>query len=135
MVLRLCPWRSHNLLPTFGTFHELENSLRMPINGLGNLMGSPGGPRKPTWRWNLKFFFHGINFYYKRGYFCEKRGWKSSKTKKFFFCTNTTCFYSVQWWYVLWLLLLLLLVHDNCVFSVTWTQLNSVSSCDQMQMF
>ena len=85
MVLRLCPWRSHNLLPTFGTFHELENSLRMPINGLGNLMGSPGGPRKPTWRWNLKFFFHGINFYYKRGYYCEKRGWKSSKTKKFFF--------------------------------------------------
>ena len=98
MVLRLCPWRSHNLLPTFGTFHELENSLRMPINGLGYLMGLPGGPRKPTWRWNLKFFFHGINFYYKRGYFCEKRGWKSSKTKKFFFCTNTTCFYSVQWY-------------------------------------
>ena len=44
-------------------------------------------------------------------------------------------FIVVQWWYVLWLLLLLLLVHDNCVFSVTWTQLNSVSSCDQMQMF
>ena len=85
MVLKLCLWRSYNLLPTFGTFHELENSLRMPINGLGNLMGSLGGPRKPTWRWNLKFFFHGINFYYKRGYFCEKRGCKSSKTKKFFF--------------------------------------------------
>ena len=31
--------KSH-LLTTFGTFHELENSLRMPINGLGNLTGS-----------------------------------------------------------------------------------------------
>ena len=85
MVLKLCLWRSYNLLPTFGTVHELENSLRMPINWRGNLKGSLGGPRKPTWRWNLKFFFHGINFYYKRGYFCEKRGYKSSKTKKFFF--------------------------------------------------
>ena len=55
MVLRLCPLRSHNLLPTFGTFLLLE-----------------------------------------LGYYCEKRGWKSLKTKKFFFCSNTTCFYSVQ---------------------------------------
>ena len=39
----------------------------MPINGLGNLMGSPGGPRKPTWRWDLKNFFHGINFYFMKG--------------------------------------------------------------------
>ena len=34
-------------------FHELENSLRIQINGLGNLAGSLGVPRKPTWRWNL----------------------------------------------------------------------------------
>ena len=85
MVLKLSHWRSRNLLPTFGAFHELENSLREPFNGLGHLKGSQGGARKPTWRWNLKIFFHGINFYYKRGYFCEKRGCKSSKTKKFFF--------------------------------------------------
>ena len=46
----------------------------------------PHNPEKiERLKWNLKFFFHGINFYYKRGYFCEKRGWKSSKTKKFFF--------------------------------------------------
>ena len=96
MVLRLCPWRSHNLLPTFGTFHELENSLRMPINRLGNLMGSPGGPRKPTWRWNLKFFFMESISIIKGATTVKKRGWKSSKTKKFFFCTNTTCFYSVH---------------------------------------
>ena len=29
----------------------------MQINGLGNLAGLLGGPRKPAWRWNLKFFF------------------------------------------------------------------------------
>ena len=81
---------SHNL-------KEIETLLSDEINGLGDLAGSLGGAQKHTWRWNLKIFFHGINFYYKRGYFCEKRGWKSSKTKKFFFCTNTTCFYSVQW--------------------------------------
>ena len=80
---------SHNL-------KEIETLLSDEINGLGDLAGSLGGAQKHTWRWNLKFFFHGINFYYKRGYFCEKRGYKSSKTKKFFFCTNTTCFYSVQ---------------------------------------
>ena len=69
---------SHNL-------KEIETLLSDEINGLGDLAGSLGGAQKHTWRWNLKFFFHGINFYYKRGYFCEKRGWKSSKTIKFFF--------------------------------------------------
>ena len=69
---------SHNL-------KEIETLLSDEINGLGDLAGSLGGAQKHTWRWNLKFFFHGINFYYKRGYFCEKRGYKSSKTKKLFF--------------------------------------------------
>ena len=69
---------SHNL-------KEIETLLSDEINGLGDLAGSLGGAQKHTWRWNLKIFFHGINFYYKRGYFCEKRGYKSSKTKKFFF--------------------------------------------------
>ena len=95
MVLRLCSWRSHNLLPTFGTFHELENSLRMPINGLGNLMGSLGGPRKPTWRWNLKFFFmESISII--KGATTVKKKLKKFKDKKVFFCSNTTSFYSVQ---------------------------------------
>ena len=69
---------SHNL-------KEIETLLSDEINGLGDLAGSLGGAQKHTWRWNLKIFSHGINFYYKRGYFCEKRGYKSSKTKKFFF--------------------------------------------------
>ena len=83
MVLRLCPGRSHNLLPTFGTFHELENSLRMPINGLGNLMGLPGGPRKPTLRWILKNIFMESISIVKQAEKTEKK-LKSSKTKNFF---------------------------------------------------
>ena len=47
-------------LLTFGPFHELENSFRMPMNGLGNLAGLLGGPRKPAWRWNF-FFMESIS--------------------------------------------------------------------------
>ena len=50
----------------------------MPINGLSNLMGSPGGPRKPTWRWNLKFLFMESMSIYKRGYYCEKEAEKEA---------------------------------------------------------
>ena len=85
MVLRLCPWRSHNLLPTFGTFHELENSLRMSINGLGNLMGSSGGPRKPTLRWNLKFFFRESISIIKGATYLKKEATKVQRQKSFFF--------------------------------------------------
>ena len=64
---------------------ELENSIRMPINGLGNLMGLLGGPRKPTWRWNLNFFFHGINFYVKVATNLKKEAKKVQRQKTFFF--------------------------------------------------
>ena len=51
MELRLCHWRSHNLLPAFGTFHELENSLRMPINRLA------GETQKTHLEVEFNFFF------------------------------------------------------------------------------
>ena len=107
MVLRLCPGRSHNLLSTFGTFHELENSLRMPINGLCNLKGLLGGPRKPTWRWNLNFFFMESISNVKVATNLKKEANKVQRKKTFYFfaqiqpgfiqCTFIFCWALVTW--------------------------------------
>ena len=57
----------------------------MPINGLGNLMGSPGGPRKPTWRWNLNFFFMESISIIKGATTLKKKAKKVQRQKSFFF--------------------------------------------------
>ena len=57
----------------------------MPINGLGNLMGLPGGPRKPTWRWNLKFFFMESISIKKGATSVKKEAEKVQRQKSFFF--------------------------------------------------
>ena len=85
MVLRLCPSRSHNLLPTFGTFHELENSIRMPINGLGNLMCSLGGPENPLGGGFWKFFFMESISTIKGATTVKKEAEKVQRQIKFFF--------------------------------------------------
>ena len=84
MILRLCPWRSHNLLPTFGTFHELENSLRVPINRLGNLTGSLGGPENPLWCGIWIFFMKSISNV-KEANNLKKEAKKVQKEKNFLF--------------------------------------------------
>ena len=68
----------------------------MPINGLGNLMGLPGGPRKPTWRWNLNFFFMESISIIKGATTVKKEAEEVQIQKSFFYCSNTTCSYSVQ---------------------------------------
>ena len=59
-------WYSNCVLEEVTIFcQHLTLSMSLKIhseNGLGNLTGLLGVPRKPAWRWNLKFFFHAINF-------------------------------------------------------------------------
>ena len=49
-------------------FHELENSLRMPINELNNLAGSLRGLQKTHLEVVFEKKNHGKNLYCKRGY-------------------------------------------------------------------
>ena len=65
----------------------------MPINGLGLFNGLAGGSQKTHLEVEFEIFFHGINFYYNRGYYCEKEA-KKVQRQKSFFSTNTMCFYS-----------------------------------------
>ena len=64
---------------------RLKILLRMPINGLGNLIGSLGGPRKPTLRWNLKFFFMESIYIIKGATTVKKEAKKVQRQKSLFF--------------------------------------------------
>ena len=57
----------------------------MPMNRLGNLAGSLGGPRKPAWRWNLKFFFMESISNVKVATYLKKEAKKVQRQKTFFF--------------------------------------------------